>query len=122
MHLVGGLLAVGTNTGKVMVFSDVGIVSSLEISAADPDSGRAAHQADPAAQQSPSAASRPSAVANSRQGMSLISGSGQAPRPAPASATRNAVQALVQRGRGFVAAGSNWDVYLFEPPAATTKR
>jgi hypothetical protein len=40
----------------------------------------------------------------------------------PHTAAVNGVQALVQRGRGFISAGSMWDVYLFDPSGATSKR
>lgn len=124
VHLVGGLLAVGTNSGKIMVFSDVGTVSTLDINHAEPSSGQAAQQpeANIDAPQAPLRTNIPSLVGSNRQGMSFMSVSGQAAGQALRLTARSAVQALVQRGRGFVAAGSNCDICLFEPPAATAKR
>ncbi|WIA33170.1 hypothetical protein OEZ86_006317 [Tetradesmus obliquus] len=111
-YLVGGMLAVGTSTGRIMVYSETGLVASMDISTAadspaNSSSGSSQQQHGPASQ----ARSRPSSQ----------TGAVVAPR-LPHSAAVNGVQALVQRGRGFIAAGSMWDVYLFDPSGATSKR
>lgn len=95
-----------------MVYSETGLVASMDISTAadspnNSSSGSSQQQHGPASQ----ARSRPSSQ----------TGAGVAPR-LPHSAAVNGVQALVQRGRGFIAAGSMWDVYLFDPSGATSKR
>jgi hypothetical protein len=113
-YLVGGMLAVGTSTGRIMVYSEAGLVASMDISTAadsqssSSSSGSNHQQHSPA---SPSRAGRPSSQ----------TGAAAAPR-LPHSAAVNGVQALVQRGRGCIAAGSMWDVYLFDPSGATSKR
>jgi hypothetical protein len=72
VHLVGGMLAVGTDAGQVLVCGPAGLITSFDIATQH------------------------------------------------ASAACIGVQALVQRGRGFVAAGSQGDVLLFEPPGASS--
>lgn len=121
-------MAVGTNTGKVMICSAAGLLSVLDIS----PSGVSSAGPDPST--SSSAGSR----AKSRSGGAVQASSGDsvastptrgrssllAPwQEGPADNSRGsqqaevlyAVQALVQRGRGFIAAGSMGDVYLIDP-------
>eukprot|EP00878_Enallax_costatus_P010135 GHUV01010580.1.p1 GENE.GHUV01010580.1~~GHUV01010580.1.p1 ORF type:complete len:1050 (+),score=361.27 GHUV01010580.1:412-3561(+) len=120
-YLVGGLLAIGTNTGRILVYSEAGMVAQLDISGA-PLSSSGKQQSEPnTALQTPRTPNRPSGIGSSKQGFNSVTTAVQASKPV-GSGDRNGVQALVQRGRGFVVAGSKWDVYLFDPPAATTKR
>lgn len=115
-YLVGGLLAIGTSTGRIMVHSEAGLVSSLDLNApADQQGSKSCASSSSGTQQAPAS---PGKVAAAKPG----SQAGASQQASPHPTCMHGVQALVQRGRGFVAAGSNWDVYLFDPPAATTNR
>jgi hypothetical protein len=114
-YLVGGMLAVGTSTGRIMIYSEAGLVASMDIStAADSNSSTSSSSGSSQQQQSPATPSRAGRPSSQ-------TGAAAAPR-LPHSAAVNGVQALMQRGRGFIAAGSMWDVYLFDPSGATAKR
>jgi hypothetical protein len=114
-YLVGGMLAVGTSTGRITVYSEAGLVASMDISTAA-DSQSSSSSSSGSNHQQHSSASQTRAGRPSSQ-----TGAAAAPR-LPHCAAVNGVQALVQRGRGFIAAGSMWDVYLFDPSGATAKR
>lgn len=125
VYLVGGLLAVGTSTGRITVYSEGGLVAQQDISSAAPLSSSGKQLSEPStALQTPRTSSRPSTIGAVKQGFNPITSAVQATKSTSSAAAgeKNAVQALVQRGRGFVVAGSNFDVFFFDPPAATTKR
>lgn len=139
-HLVGGLLAVGTSTGKVMVCSTTGVLSVHDIAPAASSSqdmsltgahtphlpnetpttpGSRSRSVSGAAH---TALASPSSAAGTPKGrkssmvppwQDVLKEVGRASQPAAAGL--HAVQALVQRGRGFVAVGSLGDLYLFSP-------
>lgn len=132
------MMAVGTNTGKIMVCSPTGVLSVLDISPAGSRQGtlNSAAGAGAADELTPTAGSRsrsgsgavhpmsPSSAASPastpKRGKSTIAAPWQdAPKEDSKVSTPAlglcAVQAVVQHGRGFVAAGSMGDVYLFAP-------
>ena len=136
VHLVGGMLAVGTNTGKVMVCSATGLQAVHDLSPADSRQGTTAGAMSPDPQDRSTSysggrgkshsgavqlSSPGSAAATPTRARSSIPAPWQdlpadtSKRAAQQVAGAYAVQALVQRGRGFVAAGSTGDVFLFEP-------
>jgi hypothetical protein len=143
-HLVGGMLAVGTSSGRIMICSPTGVLSVHDI--APPGSiQESASMAGGAVPTALAEASSPlgsrsrsvSGAAYSMSGLNSPSSAAGTPKSrkpsliAPwqqdvvkevgkvgqlaAPAGLYAVQAVVQRGRGFVAAGSMGDVYLFNP-------
>lgn len=139
-HLVGGMLAVGTSTGKIMVCSTTGVLSVHDIAPAGSSSqdtslsgAHTPHLYDdtPATPGSRSrsvsgaahtALASPSSAAGTPKGrksslvppwQEVLKEVGRASQPAAAGLY--AVQAVVQRGRGFVAVGSQGDLYLFNP-------
>lgn len=73
VHLVGGLLAVGTSLGAVHVFSEAAHICSYDVYS-------------------------------------------------PAQYGSGGVQAIVQRGRGFIVAGGCCDVVVFDPPPSRSTR
>jgi hypothetical protein len=131
-------MAVGTNTGKIMVCCPTGVLSVLDISPASSRQGMPGGGTDAAAadELTPTAGSRSRSGNGAVQSNSLSAAASPASTPkrgkssiaapwldAPGDASKAstpalgqyAVQAVVQRGRGFVAAGSMGDVYLFAP-------
>lgn len=150
-HLVGGMLAVGTSSGRIMICSPTGVLSVHDIAppSSIQESASLAGGAVPTAQadcstptgsksrsvsgaayslsglNSPSSAAgtpksrKPSLIAPWQQ--DVVKEVGKFGQPA-AAAGQYAVQAVVQRGRGFVAAGSMGDVYLFNPAATAGGR
>ncbi|KAF6260716.1 hypothetical protein COO60DRAFT_1637364 [Scenedesmus sp. NREL 46B-D3] len=121
-YLVGGMLAVGSSTGRIMVYSEAGLAASMDISTAgdsqhNSSSGSSSSSSSSGSNHQQHSPASPSSVGR----QSSETGAAAAPW-LPRSAAVNGVQALVQRGRGFIAAGSMWDVYLFDPSGATSKR
>jgi len=100
-------VAVGTSTGQVLVCCDAGLLHSLDIHQPGA-SGSSALQ-----EQRPAACPAGHGKAAGKQG-STPGGKLQEQR-------RNGVQAVVQRGRGFLVAGSWADVSMFEPAATSTR-
>lgn len=139
-HLVGGMMAVGTSTGKIMVCSPTGVLSVHDIAPAGSSNqdtslmGGHSPQLLPDTPTTPGSRSRsvsgavhtalasPSSAAGTPKGrkssivppwQDVLKEVGRASQQAAAGLY--AVQAVVQRGRGFVAVGSLGDVYLFNP-------
>jgi hypothetical protein len=100
-----------------MVYSEAGLIASMDISTTADSQNSNSSSGSSQQQHSPASPSRAAGRPSSQTGAA----GAVAPR-LPHSAAVNGVQALVQRGRGFIAAGSMWDVYLFDPSGATTKR
>lgn len=138
-HLVGGMICVGTSIGKIMICSSTGVLTMLDISPASSRQGTSSGAAAAAPLPAPDevfsqAGSRSRSVSGAVQAASPTSGSSSpkrgkstvvapwqdvlkdADKVSAAAVGAYAVQAVVQRGRGFVAAGSHGDVYLFSPP------
>jgi hypothetical protein len=131
------MMAVGTSIGKIMICSITGVLTMLDISPASSRQGTSSGAAvagsapdevfSQAGNRSRSvsgavqAAASPSSGSSSpKRGKSSIVAPWQevlkdADKASTAAAGAYAVQAVVQRGRGFVAAGSMGDVYLFSP-------
>lgn len=134
-HLVGGMLAVGTNIGRIMICSANSVLSVHDISPAGSGQGTSSAGTPTAAEDtvshSGSIRSRSLCGAVLASGTSSPASSPKRGKPSlvapwqevlkdvskgsqPAAAAY-AVQALVQCGRGFVAVGSVGDIYLFNP-------
>lgn len=141
-HLVGGMLAVGTNIGRIMICSTNSVLSVHDISPAG--SGQGTSSAG-----TPTEAEDTASHSGSSRSRSLSGAVGASSMPSPASSPKRgkpslvapwqevlkdvsksshpaagvyAVQALVQCGRGFVAVGSVGDIYLFNPAGAAGGR
>jgi hypothetical protein len=126
---------VGTSIGKIMICSPTGVLTMLDICPASSRQGTSSGAAAPtsapddvfsqAGSRSSSVrgavqAASPSGSSSPKRGKSSVIVPWQevlkdADRASTAAAGAYAVQAVVQRGRGFVAAGSMGDVYLFSP-------
>lgn len=142
-HLVGGMMAVGTSVGTVVVCSGTAVLSSYDIS---PGAAGGASPA-PDASNSLTGGSRtprsvsggvtallslePASAASTPKGRSRnsvvppwLASPKEAGKGSPAAAAvagQHAVQAIVQRGRGFVVASSNGDIHLFDPAASGSR-
>jgi hypothetical protein len=141
-HLVGGMLAVGTNIGRIMICSANSVLSVHDISPAGSGQGTSSAGTPTAAEDTVSHSG--SSRSRSLSGAVLASGT-SSPASSPKrgklslvapwqevlkdvnkgsqpAAGALAVQALVQCGRGFVAVGSVGDIYLFNPAGASGAR
>eukprot|EP00775_Hariotina_reticulata_P011301 gene11301-11451_t len=118
VYLVGGSVVIGTSTGKAIVCCDAGPLCTLNInellfstSSSLNCAGGGLHVF--AKQQLDLAAPTGSGNMAAKQRSSLPGSS--------SSSAKSSVQAMVQRGRGFMVAGSLGDVYMFEPPTTSAK-
>jgi hypothetical protein len=122
VYLVGGSVAMGTSSGKIIVCCDAGPQCTVNINnsvfSTQGSFNCAGGGIAVLARQPQDLAASPSpGMMTNREG-SIPPGSSSSYPLQPAI---SGVQAMVQRGRGFIVAGSLADVYMFEPPTTSSK-